>query len=50
MSTATLVYDHQPILDAFRRVGPDVVMGAMDLRGMATPYLFELTRNPEGCR
>lgn len=41
--TAAMVYDHLPIIDAFRRVDADTLLGVMDLRG-AAPYLFVLTR------
>jgi hypothetical protein len=43
--TAAMVYDRQPIIDAFRRVGPDVLVGAMDLRGLPRPFLFVLRRD-----
>jgi hypothetical protein len=43
--TAAMVYDRQPIIDFFRRVGPDVLLGAMDLRGLPSPYLFVLRRD-----
>jgi hypothetical protein len=43
--TAAMVYDRQPIIDAFRRVGPDTVLGAMDLRGLPSPFLFVLRRD-----
>jgi hypothetical protein len=43
--TAAMVYDRQPIIDVFRRVGPDVLLGAMDLRGLPSPFLFVLRRD-----
>lgn len=43
--TAAMVYDRQPIIDAFRRVGPDTLLGAMDLRGLPSPFLFVLRRD-----
>jgi hypothetical protein len=47
--TATMIYDSLPIQDAFRAVGSDVLLGAMDLRGMARPFFFSLRRAaPQG--
>lgn len=40
--SAALVYDDLPIVDTFRAVGDGSVLGAMDARGMAEPYLFTL--------
>lgn len=45
VSTA-MVYDQLPIIDAFRRVDDDTMVGAMDLRGLPEPYLFTLRRVP----
>ncbi len=42
--TAAMVYDHLPIIDFFRRVDADTLLGVMDLRGSA-PYYFVLTRD-----
>lgn len=42
--SAAMVYDRQPIIDAFRRVDDRTVLGVMDLRGMRTPYVFVLRR------
>jgi hypothetical protein len=42
--TATMCYDDLPINDAFRRVDEDTLVGAMDLRGLDTPFLFVLRR------
>jgi hypothetical protein len=42
--TATMTYDRQPINDHFRLVDDDSLVGAMDLRGMAQPFLFVLHR------
>ena len=42
--SAALVYDAVPIVDAFRRVGPDLLLGAADIRGEASPLLFVLRR------
>jgi hypothetical protein len=40
VSTATMVYDRQPINDVFRRVDDDTVLGLMDQRGDAAPHVF----------
>jgi len=42
--TAALVYDHLPIMDVLRRVTGSVVLGLMDLRGLADPLFFALRR------
>ena len=44
VSTAAMVYDHLPIIDVFRRVDADTLLGVMDLRG-AAPYFFILARD-----
>lgn len=40
VSTATMVYDRQPINDVFRRIDDDTVLGLMDQRGDAAPQVF----------
>ncbi len=45
VSTAAMVYDALPIIDVFRRIGPDVVIGAMDMRGLPAPFFFLLERD-----
>ncbi len=42
--TATMIYDRLPIQDVFRAVACDVLVGVMDLRGMAQPFFFVLRR------
>ena len=42
--TAALVYDRLPVVDAFRRVGPDLLLGLMDMRGLPDPFAFLLER------
>jgi hypothetical protein len=42
--SAAMVYDDLAVIDAFRAVDDDTVLGAMDARGMAQPYLFQLHR------
>ncbi|RAI40567.1 hypothetical protein CH341_23490 [Rhodoplanes roseus] len=44
-SGAAMVYDHQPIIDVFRRVDADTRLGLMDLRGLAAPFFFVLRRD-----
>lgn len=44
--SAAMVYDHLPIIDVFRRVDAQTLLGVMDLRGSA-PYVFILTRDTE---
>lgn len=44
VSTATMLYDRHPILDHFRRIDDDVVMGIMDRKGDARPLCFWLRR------
>jgi hypothetical protein len=46
-ATAAMVYDDLPIIDVFRSVNPDTVLGLMDCKGMAQPYFFVLRREPE---
>ncbi|HSX66890.1 DUF4334 domain-containing protein [Nocardioides sp.] len=41
--TAAMVYDHLPIIDVFRRVDDDTLLGVMDLRD-SPPYCFILER------
>ena len=40
-----MVYDALPIIDVFRRVGADTVLGAMDMRGLPAPFFFVLRRD-----
>jgi hypothetical protein len=39
--TATMVYDHLPIMDSFRRIDERTLLGLMDMRG-APPFFFVL--------
>jgi hypothetical protein len=43
--TTAMVYDALPIIDVFRRVGPDIIIGAMDMRGLPAPFFFLLERD-----
>jgi GXWXG protein/Domain of unknown function (DUF4334) len=42
--TAALVYDRLPVIDVFRRVTPDLLLGLMDMRGLPGPFAFLLER------
>lgn len=44
-ASATMIYDDLPILDVFRQVDADTVLGVMDLRGLVQPYFFVLRRD-----
>ena len=46
--TAAMVYDALPVIDVFRRVGADTVLGLMDLRGLPAPFFFLLRRDAPG--
>jgi hypothetical protein len=43
--TAAMVYDALPIVDVFRRVDGDTLLGLMDLRGLPEPFFFLLERD-----
>ncbi len=43
--SATMIYDHLPIHDVFRRVDDDTVLGLMDQRGDKRPFFFVLRRD-----
>ena len=45
--TATMVYDALPVLDHFRRVDADTLVGAMDARGLHAPFFFVVRRWPD---
>ncbi|WP_280507982.1 DUF4334 domain-containing protein [Nocardia flavorosea] len=42
--SAAMVYDHLPIIDHFRRVDDEILLGVMDMRGLSEPYFFVLRR------
>ncbi|WP_442790240.1 DUF4334 domain-containing protein [Nocardia sp. CDC153] len=44
-SSAAMIYDHLPIIDVFRRVDADTLLGVMDMRGLNEPYFFVLYRD-----
>ncbi|MFZ2510414.1 MAG: DUF4334 domain-containing protein [Gordonia sp. (in: high G+C Gram-positive bacteria)] len=43
--SAAMVYDGLPIIDHFRRIDDDTLLGAMDQRGADRPYFFLLQRD-----
>lgn len=42
--SAAMIYDAKPIIDVFRRIDDDTVLGLMDQRGSQVPYFFKLSR------
>ncbi|WNG27394.1 DUF4334 domain-containing protein [Cystobacter fuscus] len=40
-------YDQLPIIDVFRSIDDDTLMGAMDMRGLAAPFMFVLRRETD---
>jgi Domain of unknown function (DUF4334)/GXWXG protein len=43
--SASLIYDTQPIMDYFRKVTKDVVIGLGDIKGKPLDFFFHLTRD-----
>lgn len=43
-TSAAMVYDRHPIIDHFRRVDPDTVLGLLDSKGTAPGFFFHLRR------
>lgn len=44
VTSATMIYDRQPINDVFRKLDEDTVLGAMDMKGMERLFFFKLQR------
>ena len=44
--SAAMIYDDLPIIDHFRQIDPDRVLGLMDLRPTPEPFFFLLIREP----
>ena len=44
VKTAAMVYDQLAIIDVFRKVDDDTVLGVMDMRAMDQPFFFVLRR------
>ncbi|OWV86377.1 DUF4334 domain-containing protein [Rhizobium sp. R693] len=47
VESAAMVYDEQPIVDHFRRIDEERIMGAMTINGDERIYFFELERVDE---
>lgn len=43
--SATMIYDHFPINDAFRKIDENTVLGVMDLKNSPQPFFFILRRD-----
>lgn len=43
--SAAMIYDNQPIIDVFRKIDANTVLGMMDMKGMKKPFFFVLKRN-----
>ena len=43
-TSATMVYNRQPINDVFRKIDDNTVLGLMDMVGMEQPFFFTLSR------
>jgi hypothetical protein len=48
VASAAMLYDALPIVDVFRRVSDDVVLGLMDMRGLDVVFPFVLRRDVPG--
>jgi hypothetical protein len=42
--SAAMIYDALPIVDLFRAIDPDTLLGVMDMRAMDRPFFFLLRR------
>ena len=42
--TATMIYDHLPINDSFRKIDENTVLGVMDYKEITQPFFFTLKR------
>ena len=43
--SAGMIYDRKPIIDHFRKIDDDRVLGLMEMRSMERPFFFLLTRD-----
>jgi hypothetical protein len=43
--SASMIYDNLPIIDSFRLLDHDTLLGSMDLKGMDKPFMFRLRRD-----
>ena len=48
VTTAAMSYDDRPVVDHFRLVGQDIVLGSMEYPGMPRPCFFVLQRDNLG--
>lgn len=48
--SASMIYDDVPIIDVFRRVDANTVLGMMDMRGLERPFFFVLRRSDSSWR
>ena len=44
VASAAMLYDHLPIVDVFRRLDANTLLGVMDARGIPHPFFFTLRR------
>ncbi len=44
-TSASLIYDDKPIIDCFRKIDDNRVLGVMDLRDLPEPFFFMLERD-----
>ena len=44
-TSAAMVYDNFPIIDSFRKVNENTVLGVMDYKAMDKPFFFILKRD-----
>jgi hypothetical protein len=44
VSSAAMLYDHLPIVDVFRRLDGQTLLGVMEARGISQPFFFTLRR------
>lgn len=45
--SAAMVYDTKAIIDCFRKINDNTIMGVMDLKGSEQPYFFALERDDQ---
>ncbi|MDH4406816.1 MAG: DUF4334 domain-containing protein [Cyanobium sp. D14.bin.5] len=43
-----MLYDHLPIVDVFRRLDAQTLLGVMDARGISQPFFFTLRHEGGG--
>jgi Domain of unknown function (DUF4334)/GXWXG protein len=48
--SATMIYDHLPIYDIFRKVDDNTVLGLMDFKGVSQPFFFVLKHDSAGSK